>query len=101
MGRQNVPLEKLVRVYQTVRSQICSGLLSALGASRFSVFVPVNIVLNIATRYCLDGTGIKSHLGRNFPHPSRPALEPTQCPRAVVPPVTALITGGKAAGAWR
>ena len=55
----------------------------------------------IATRYCLDGTGIKSRLGRNFPHPSRSALEPTQSPRAVVPPVTALVTGGKSAGAWR
>ena len=30
------------------------------------------------TRYGLDGPGIKSRWGRDFPHPSRPALRPTQ-----------------------
>ena len=32
----------------------------------------------IATRYGLDGPGIEPQLGRDFPHPSRPALGPTQ-----------------------
>ena len=31
----------------------------------------------IATRYGLDGPGIESLWGRDFPHPSRPSLEPT------------------------
>jgi hypothetical protein len=39
----------------------------------------------IATRYRLDGPGMESRWGRDFPHPSRPALGPW----------------GKAAGAWR
>ena len=34
----------------------------------------------IATRYGLDGPGIESRWGRDFPHPSRPALGPTQPP---------------------
>jgi hypothetical protein len=32
----------------------------------------------IATGYWLDGAGIESRWRRNFPHPSRPALGPTQ-----------------------
>jgi hypothetical protein len=34
----------------------------------------------IATRYELDGPGIESRWGRDFQHPSRPALGPTQLP---------------------
>jgi hypothetical protein len=34
--------------------------------------------VGIATRYGLDGPGIESLWGREFPHPSRPALGPTQ-----------------------
>ena len=34
--------------------------------------------VGIATRYWLDGPGIESRLGRDFPHPSRPAVGPTQ-----------------------
>ena len=34
--------------------------------------------VGIATRYGLDGPGIESQRGRDFPHPSRPALGPTQ-----------------------
>jgi hypothetical protein len=37
------------------------------------------------TRYGLDGTGIESRWGRDFPHPSRPALWPTQSPLKWVP----------------
>jgi len=33
--------------------------------------------VGIATRYGLDGPGIESRNGRDFPHPSRPALGPS------------------------
>ena len=36
--------------------------------------------VDISTRYGLDGAGIESRWGRDFPHPSRPALGPTQPP---------------------
>ena len=53
--------------------------------------------VGIATRYGLDGLGIESRLGRDFPHPSRPVLGPTQPPVQWVP---GIFPGGKAAGAW-
>ena len=51
----------------------------------------------IATRYGLDGQWIESRWGRNFLHPSRPALAPTQPPIQRVPG----LSRGKEAGAWR
>ena len=41
--------------------------------------------VGIATRYGLDGPGIESRWGRDFPHPSRPTLGPTQQPVQWVP----------------
>jgi len=41
--------------------------------------------VGIATRYGLDGPGIESRWRRDFPHPSRPALRPTQPPIQWVP----------------
>ena len=41
--------------------------------------------VGIATRYGLDGPGIESRWGRDFPHPSRPALRITQSPVQWVP----------------
>jgi hypothetical protein len=36
--------------------------------------------IGIATRYRLNGPGIESRSGRDFPHPSRPAPEPIRRP---------------------
>ena len=52
--------------------------------------------VGIATEYGLDGPGIESLLGRDFPHLSRPALGPTQPPVQWVP---GLSWEEKAAGA--
>jgi hypothetical protein len=45
----------------------------------------LNIGAGIATRYGLDGPGIESQWGRDFPHPPKPALGPTQPPVQWVP----------------
>jgi hypothetical protein len=42
-------------------------------------------VVGIATHYELDGSGIESRWGRDFQHPSRMALGPTQPPVQGVP----------------
>jgi len=52
-----------------------------------------NIIINmgrdsavsVATRYGPDGTGIESLWWRDFPHPSRPALGPTESPIQWIP----------------
>ena len=54
--------------------------------------------VGIATPYGLDGPGIESRWGRDFLHPSRPILGPTQPP---IQWALGLFPGGKAVGAWR
>ena len=54
--------------------------------------------VGIANRYELDGPGIESRWGRDFPHPFRPALGSIQPPIQWVP---GFFPGGKGAGAWR
>jgi hypothetical protein len=54
--------------------------------------------LGTATRYGLDGPGVESPWRRNFPHPPRPIVGPTQSPVQWVP---GLFPGGKEAWAWR
>jgi hypothetical protein len=44
-------------------------------------FVGRDITVGIATRYGLDGPTIESRWGRDFPHPSRPALGPIASPK--------------------
>jgi hypothetical protein len=63
---------------------------------------PTNVTrdtsVGIAIRYGPDGQGIESRWRRDFPHPSRPALGPTQPPTQWI---LGLFPGGKAARAWR
>ena len=53
--------------------------------------------VGIATRYGPNGPGIHPAGVRDFPHPSRPALGPTQ---HSLHTKYRVILGGKAAGAW-
>jgi hypothetical protein len=57
-----------------------------------------NSSVGTATRYGQDVPGFEPRWGRDFPHPSRPALGPTQPP---VQWITGLFPGGKTARAWR
>jgi hypothetical protein len=68
--------------------------MSSLGITRiyshYVSLVPQCVVgrdtsVGIATRYGLDGPGIECRWGRDFPHPFRPALRPTQPPIQWIP----------------
>jgi hypothetical protein len=53
--------------------------------------------VGFANGYGMDRPGIESRWGRDFPHPSKPVLWPTQRPIQWVPDP---FPGGKAFGAW-
>jgi hypothetical protein len=55
-------------------------------------------LVGIATRYRLDGPGIKFQWGRDFLHPSPPDLGPTSL---LYNGYRLSFLGRKAAGAWR
>jgi hypothetical protein len=78
---------------QNKRSVCCSTSLVSL-----SINVGRDSSVGIATCYGLDGPGIESRWGRDFPHRPSPALGSTQFPLQWVP---GLFPGGKAARAWR
>jgi hypothetical protein len=65
--------------------------------SHLSYFWTRDSSVGIVTHYELDGPGIESRWGRDFPHRSKPALGPT-------PPLHNgcwVFPGSKSAGAWR
>ena len=51
----------------------------------YTVIIDRDSSVGIATRYGLDVPGIETRWGRDFPHPSRPALGPTHPPVQLVP----------------
>jgi hypothetical protein len=64
----------------------------------FHVSLGCRSSVGIATRYGLDGPGIEPRWERDFPHPSQPAVVPTQPSAQWVP---GFFPGDKAVGAWR
>ena len=83
-----VVYDKLLKPRQSFRITLCLYTCEPTGRDSS---------VGIATRYGLDGPGIESRWGRDFPHPFRPALDPTQPPIQWVPGLYRF----KAAGAWR
>jgi hypothetical protein len=93
-------LEGVLRHVQSIRElpefmYLCSFLISLYFERPY--YPGRDSSVGIATRYGLDGPGIESRWGRDFPHPSRPTLGPTQPSIQWVP---GLFPGDKAAGAW-
>ena len=62
-----------------------SGIGVEFFGGRHGVYRGPGSVVGIATGYGLEGGGIESWWGRDFPHLSRPALRPNQPPVQWVP----------------
>jgi hypothetical protein len=56
--------------------------------------------VGIPTSYEVDGLGIEFRVGRDFPHPSGPALGPSHLPIQWVPGLFGLFAGGEVVGVW-
>jgi hypothetical protein len=69
----------LKNLYVTKKLTVTNYFLRQFNKSTFLLQGPGSSV-GIATGYGLDGPGIESWWGRDFPHLSRPALGPTQPP---------------------
>jgi len=57
-------------LHQSCQAQVCR--------KNVRNYVGRNSAVGVATNYRLDGPGIESRWGGNFPDPFRPALGPTQ-----------------------
>ena len=65
-------------------------------AQQYSIIITIILHVYIVI-YRLDGPGIESRWRRNLPHPSTPALVPTQPPMQEAP---GFFSRGKAAAGW-
>jgi len=66
--------------YRSVKRRLhCLSCFNA-GLLKIFYFPGRHSSVGIAARYGLDGPGIETQWGRDFPHPSRPGLGPTQPP---------------------
>jgi len=64
-------------------------------ASKYSCYSGPGSVVGIATGYGLDGPGIESRWGQDFPHLYRPTLGPTQPPVQWVPGLSRGVKSGR------
>jgi hypothetical protein len=78
LGHQLLCLKCIVGFFLTKIGQYSYLILTFIFSIYYHPYQDSSI--GIATCYGLDRPGIESHWGRDIPHPSRQALEPTQPP---------------------